>query len=178
MRGPLVLVATVALGGIVWLGMSRARTPAPDQPAAPEAAAPAPAATLAAVDPSLPPVRVFKSPTCGCCTDWVAHLRENGFAVEVVDTDDLATVKAALGIPAPMGSCHTAEIGDYVVEGHVPAGDIKTLLADAPDGVRGLAVPGMPVGSPGMEVPGQAADPYDVVALGDDGSTSVFRSYR
>lgn len=178
MRGPLVLVATVALGGVAWLGLSRARTPAPSPPAAPEAAAQAPVATVASVDPSLPPMRVFKSPTCGCCTDWVAHLRENGFAVEVVDTDDLMTIKTALGIPPRMGSCHTAEIGDYVVEGHVPAGDIKALLADAPDGVRGLVVPGMPVGSPGMEVPGQPADPYDVVALGDDGSTSVFRSYR
>lgn len=175
MRGPLVLVGTVLLGGIAWLGFSRSSAPEAD---AVVATAPAGGAVTASVDPTLPAVKVFKSPTCGCCTDWVTHLREAGFAVEVVDTDELGAIKTALGIPPQMGSCHTAEIGDYVVEGHVPADDIKSLLAEAPEGVRGLAVPGMPVGSPGMEVPGRAADPYDVVALEDGGSTSVYRSYR
>lgn len=174
MRGPLVLVATALAGGVAYFTFApSASTPGAAEPAA-VASAPTPAV---AVDPSLPVVRVFKSPTCGCCGDWVTHMQAHGFAVEVVDTDDLMTIKAALGVPAQLGSCHTAEIGDYVVEGHVPAPDIKTLLAEAPE-ARGLAVPGMPVGSPGMEIPGQPAQPYDVVAFGSDGSTSVYRAYR
>lgn len=176
MRGPLVLLGTVLLGGIVWLGLSRTAEPTAETAPAPVIATTA--AADVAVDPSLPAVKVYKSPTCGCCGDWITHLREAGFAVEVVDTNELLAIKTALGIPAELGSCHTAEIGDYLVEGHVPAADIKSLLAEAPGGVRALAVPGMPVGSPGMEVPGRAADPYDVVALGDDGSTSVYRAYR
>ena len=174
MRGPIVLVATALLGGAAFLGFSRYS--ASDAPEAAASVAPG-AAMTAAVDPSLPAVKVYKSPTCGCCGDWITHLQENGFAVEVVDTNDMATVKAALGVPPEMGSCHTAEIGDYLVEGHVPADDIKSFLAEAPD-ARGIAVPGMPVGSPGMEVDGRAADPYDVIAFGTDGNTSVYRSHR
>ncbi len=172
MRGPQMLVATVLAGGAIFLGVSRF---AGSSDAPSNATASAPAAT-AVVDASLPPVRVFKSPLCGCCTDWIAHMRAEGFQVEVVDTDDLATVKAALGVPAALGSCHTAEIGDYIVEGHVPAADIKTFLAEASD-ARGLAVPGMPVGSPGMEVAGRPADPYDVIEFGAAGA-QVYRSYR
>jgi hypothetical protein len=176
MRGPLVLVATALLGVAAFLGFSRYS--ASDAPSTAASAAVAPGAAMtAAVDPSLPAVKVYKSPACGCCGDWITHLQENGFAVEVIDTNDMATVKAALGVPPEMGSCHTAEIGDYLVEGHVPADDIKSFLAEAPD-ARGIAVPGMPVGSPGMEVDGRAADPYDVVAFGADGTTSVYRSHR
>jgi hypothetical protein len=177
MRGPLILVTTALLGGAAVLGFYRYSGNEVSDASQPEAAAATASAMAAAVDPSLPAVKVYKSPSCGCCTDWIAHLRENGFAVEVVDTNDMATVKAALGVPAEMGSCHTAEIGDYLVEGHVPASDIKSFLAEGPD-ARGLAVPGMPVGSPGMEVAGQAADPYDVVAFGADGATAVYRSHR
>ena len=183
MRGPLVLVATALLGGAAFLGFSRysatdrAETVGPASVGSVSAASQSATAMAAAVDPSLPAVKVYKSPTCGCCTDWIAHMRENGFAVEVVDTNDMATVKAALGVPTEMGSCHTAEIGDYLVEGHVPASDIKSFLAEAPD-ARGLAVPGMPVGSPGMEVAGQPADPYDVVAFGAAGGPTVYRSHR
>lgn len=176
MRGPLVLLGTVLLGSVAWLGLSRTADPTPETAPAPVAVTTA--AAEVAVDPSLPAVKVYKSPACGCCGDWITHLQEAGFAVEVVDTDELLAIKTALGIPAELGSCHTAEVGDYLVEGHVPAADIKTLLADAPEGIRVLAVPGMPVGSPGMEVPGRAADPYDVVAVDGDGTTSVYRSYR
>ena len=123
------------------------------------------------VDPSLPAVTVYKSPTCGCCASWVDHLRENGFTVDVQDVDDLQTVKAEHGIPAALQSCHTAIVDGYVVEGHVPAGDVKRLLVERPD-AAGLAVPGMPVGSPGMEQ-GDTVQPYDVLLLGD-GQTSVF----
>jgi len=114
-------------------------------------------------------VRVYKSPTCGCCSAWSEHLKENGFEVELVDTNDMPTVKVALGVPYELGSCHTAEVGDYLVEGHVPADDIKALLSEAPSGVRGLAVPNMPIGSPGMETPGMAPESYDVIAFDEQG---------
>ncbi len=183
MRGPLALVATVLIGGLLAFGLMRytSATPSAERTVTAAGVASTPAALAASsattVDPDLPRMKVYKSPSCGCCGDWIDHLREHGFDVEVVDTNDMATVKVALGVPPEMGSCHTAEIGDLVVEGHVPADDIKAFLAD-PGEARGLAVPGMPVGSPGMEVEGMAADPYDVVAFSADGSTSVFRSYR
>ena len=120
--------------------------------------------------------RVHKTPWCGCCDDWVTHLEDAGFEVTVVEHEDLTPIKDFLGVPRPLGSCHTAEIGGYAIEGHVPAADIRRLLQERPEGVRGLSVPGMPVGSPGMEV-GDLRDPYDVVAFGDAG-TSVFTEYR
>lgn len=185
MRGPLVLIAVVVLvGGAALLVQGRgAQTPAPAGPVdeVPLAeAVPATTtvdATASAAADEFPVVKVFKSPTCGCCTKWAEHLQAEGFTVELVDTDDLVTVKAALGVPREMGSCHTAQVGDYVVEGHVPADDIKSLLSEAPEGTLGLAVPGMPVGSPGMEVPGQPADRYDVVAFDGDGGRRVYRSH-
>ena len=122
-------------------------------------------------------VRVYKSPTCGCCADWVDHLREAGFRVEVSDREDVTRAKVELGVPPSLGSCHTAVVDGYVVEGHVPAEDIRRLLAERPD-VVGLAVPGMPAGSPGMELPGGRTDPYDVVAFDPAGATSVFSSHR
>lgn len=114
---------------------------------------------------------VYRSPTCGCCIRWVDHLREAGFRVRVEDRRDLAPVKAELGVPADLASCHTARIGGYVIEGHVPAEDVRRLLAERPD-VKGLAVPGMPVGSPGME--GPDPEPYDVVAFDGEGGREVF----
>ena len=116
---------------------------------------------------------VYKTPTCGCCALWVEHLEANGFTVEVVDMPDLSPVKAQYGIPNELQSCHTGVIGDYVVEGHVPAEDVRRLLEERPD-AGGLAVPGMPIGSPGMEVPDGRVDSYAVFLVGDDGGTSVF----
>ena len=101
----------------------------------------------------------------------------NGFAVQIRDTDDLTSIKAAQGVPSDLQSCHTAIVDGYIVEGHVPAADIKRLLSERPQ-IKGLAVPGMPVGSPGMELQGAAADPYDVIAFEQNGKTSVFASYR
>lgn len=101
----------------------------------------------------------------------------NGFAVQIRDTDDLTSIKAAQGVPSELQSCHTAIVDGYIVEGHVPAADIKRLLNERPP-IRGLAVPGMPVGSPGMELQGAAADPYDVIAFEESGKTSVFASYQ
>lgn len=127
----------------------------------------------AAVTAALPPVVVHKSPTCGCCTLWVDHLREAGFSVEVRDTDDLEPLKQRLGIPFGKGSCHTAQVAGYYVEGHVPAIDIKRLLSERPE-ARGLVLPGMPLGSPGMEVPDGTRQRYTVELVGDDGTVSPF----
>ena len=122
-----------------------------------------------------PSIEVWKSPSCGCCAEWVKHLQANGFAVKVNDTGNSAA-RARLGMPAKLGSCHTALVGGYALEGHVPAADIQRLLAQKPNAL-GVAVPGMPVGSPGMEI-GNDRDPYDVLLVARDGSTTVFNTYR
>ncbi len=130
------------------------------------------------VDKPVYSVKVWKSPTCGCCKDWIAHLESNGFSVTSHD-DGNSGAREKLGMPVRYGSCHTAEIEGYVVEGHVPAEDIRRLLDERPDAL-GLAVPAMPRGSPGMDGPeyGGVRDPYDVLLVGTDGQASVFRSYR
>lgn len=127
---------------------------------------------------STPEVEVWKSPTCGCCKLWVEHLERNGFSVKTHDVGNSA-VRAKAGIPIKYGACHTARIGQYMVEGHVPAADIKKLLADAPDAI-GIAVPGMPIGSPGMDGPayGNRVDPYDTLLIKANGSAEVFVSHR
>ena len=123
---------------------------------------------------SLPPLTVYKSATCGCCRAWVDHMRGAGFTVRTVDTEDLGRVKGELGVPGALQSCHTAVVGAYLVEGHVPAADVKQLLAQKP-AVRGLAVPGMPIGSPGMEQGDpRDYDRYEVMAFTAQGRTSVF----
>jgi hypothetical protein len=124
-------------------------------------------------EPSLPGVTVHKSATCGCCQLWVDRLRDAGFQVEVRNEDNLNGVKQRVGIPYGMGSCHTAQVGGYFVEGHVPMDDIKRLLRERPD-AKGLTVPGMPAGSPGMEVPSGQVQLYDVILVGRDGTTAVF----
>jgi len=116
-------------------------------------------------------ITVYKSPTCGCCAKWVDHLKSNGFEVEAVDTKDMYSVKKKAGIPYSLGSCHTARVDGYVIEGHVPASDIKRLLEERPD-VVGLTVPGMPMGSPGME--GPRKDHYKVMTFDKSGNTTVF----
>ena len=119
---------------------------------------------------------MHKNQGCECCTRWGSHMMEGDFAVEEVPTPVLMQVKQQNGISREMASCHTAMIGDYVVEGHVPRADVERLLKEKPDAI-GLAVPGMPTGSPGMEMPGQMPDSYDVLLLKKDGTTSVFSSY-
>ena len=119
---------------------------------------------------------VHKTPTCGCCGDWVEHMEQAGFDVTVYEVNDLSPIKEAVGLPFGLGSCHTAEIGGYFVEGHVPAADVKRLLAERPE-ARGLTVPGMPLGSPGMEVPSGRQDAYDVLLVHPDGSTNVYASH-
>jgi hypothetical protein len=124
----------------------------------------------------LPKVVVTKDPTCDCCEGWVGHLRQAGFPVEVVETPEINRVKVRLGVPSALASCHTGEVAGYVIEGHVPAGAIKRLLAERPQ-AKGLAVPGMPVGSPGMEVEGAEAPSYEVILFGPGGQRT-FARYR
>ena len=126
--------------------------------------------------PALASVLVHKSPTCGCCELWVEHLRKAGFQVQVRNEENLNPIKERLGVPYGKGSCHTAEVGGYIVEGHVPAEDIKRLLAEKPD-ARGLVLPGMPLGSPGMEVPDGTGMPYTVELVKRDGSTVAYAKH-
>jgi hypothetical protein len=122
----------------------------------------------------LPRIVVSKDPTCGCCTGWVDHLRKAGFAADVIETSEINRVKVRLGVPQDLASCHTAEIGGYVIEGHVPADAIKRLLAEKP-AAKGLAVAGMPMGSPGMEIEGMAPETYEVVLFGPSGQKTFAR---
>ena len=126
---------------------------------------------------SLSKMTVTRDPTCSCCGGWVAHVKAAGFPVEVVEASDLAPLKAKLGVPKALIACHTAQIDGYAIEGHVPAGAIKRLFAERPQAAAGLAVAGMPVGSPGMEVPGTALETYEVILFGP-GLQRVFARYR
>lgn len=119
------------------------------------------------------PITVYKSPTCGCCAKWVDHLRANGYTPTVHDQDDMDKIKDDMGVPKAVRSCHTALLGPYMIEGHVPASDLDGLMAKRPK-IAGLAVPGMPGGTPGMAEPGAPADPYDVVSFTKDGKTALF----
>lgn len=122
-------------------------------------------------------IEVWKAPTCGCCKDWIRHLEANGFNVKVHDSGNTAA-RARFGLPMRLGSCHTAQVEGYAIEGHVPAREIRRLLAERPN-VIGLAVPGMPIGSPGMDGPAYGArkDAYDVLLVRKDGSTTSYQSY-
>ena len=119
-------------------------------------------------------VRVYKSPTCTCCTAWVDHMRQSGFRVLAIDTTDLDAIKRRYRVAAEHAACHTATVGGYVVEGHVPAEDVRRLLAERPS-VTGLAVPGMPVGSPGME--GTYKEAYEVLAFTHGSTSTVFAKH-
>ncbi|MFB6229882.1 MAG: DUF411 domain-containing protein [Salinibacter sp.] len=143
------LLALAGLGGYFWLGPSSSASEST--------------------------VTVYKSPTCNCCSEWVTHMREQGFSVEVESRVNVQPVKKQVGVPSPLAACHTAVVDGYVVEGHVPAQDVKRLLRETPE-VRGLSVPGMPVGSPGMERGGRR-EPYEVLAFTAAGDTSVFAQY-
>ncbi|MGB6054287.1 MAG: DUF411 domain-containing protein [Burkholderiaceae bacterium] len=126
------------------------------------------------VHAAAPLVEVYKSASCGCCTDWVRHLQNNGFTVKAQDVDNPSDYREKFRMPQELGSCHTARVSGYTLEGHVPAREIRRLLAERPRAV-GLAVPAMPMGSPGME--GHRSDPYDVLLVGADGRYTVYRHY-
>lgn len=121
-------------------------------------------------------VTVFKDPACGCCSAWIDYLAESGFLVETKDVQHLAAVKAQHQVPPDLQSCHTAILDGYIIEGHVPVAEMEWLLGEQPD-ISGIAVPGMPIGSPGMVVQGVAPQPFDVIAWSKDGQTQVFASH-
>lgn len=133
-------------------------------------------AAVAAEASSKPSMTVYKSPTCGCCGDWIDHMRAAGYTVEAKDTEAMDMVKSLMGVPDEMASCHTATIDGYVLEGHVPADAVDRLLAERPK-ATGLAVPGMPMGSPGMEVPDGATEPYAAMLFDRDGSAKTYMEY-
>lgn len=116
-------------------------------------------------------VVMYKDPNCGCCGKWAEHMREHGFKVKEVSTSQMGVIKREAGVPQALGSCHTAKVGGYVVEGHVPAADVKRMLTDKPT-VSGISAPGMPLGSPGMEIDGRQ-EPYEVILFTTSGR-SVF----
>ena len=130
------------------------------------------AQTPAGPKPATGVLTVYKTPTCGCCKGWIEHMKAAGFQVRAVDMEDITEVKQASGVPMKLRTCHTAIIDGYVVEGHVPADLVKKMLAEKPK-VTGIAVPGMPVGSPGMEQ-GNQKDPYEVLLFDKSGKTSVY----
>jgi hypothetical protein len=160
MHTPRLLLAGFALVALAFTTTAARGTP--PQQARPHAAA-------------RPVITVYKSPTCGCCKQWVEHVRAAGFDARVVDLDDAAldARKAALGVAPALQSCHTAVVDGYVIEGHVPAADIQRLLRERP-AIVGLAAPGMPRGSPGMEMPNGARDAYTVVAFARNAAPTVF----
>lgn len=167
------LAAAVALAlalAVSACGGSRGEASQP--PAAAPAASSTPAATPTAAAADSPTVVVYKSPTCGCCTKWVEHMRQNGFRVEAHDTAGVDAIKDQAKVPATARSCHTGLVGGYAIEGHVPAEVVRRLLREHPSDIAGLAVPGMVTGSPGMEGPYPAH--YDVIAFTKDGRTSVY----
>ncbi|MBM3554832.1 MAG: DUF411 domain-containing protein [Alphaproteobacteria bacterium] len=132
-------------------------------------------ASAIAQAPQLPPITVYLQPDCGCCHGWIKHLRANGFTVRAEAFPDLTPIKRRFGIPGDLESCHTGLMAGYLIEGHVPAAEIRQLLRTMPV-AKGLAVPGMPIGSPGME-DGNKREPYDVVLFHTDGKREVFARY-
>ena len=162
----IALAAALALGACA---KEETRTPLAETAAQVAATAPAPAQVASAS--SADTVKVYKDPNCGCCSKWADHMRANGFTVETVDLPDLTMVKQRYAIGESLQSCHTAVIGDYAFEGHVPADVIRKFLDEKPS-VAGLAVPGMPMGSPGME--GAGKDRYDVLTFDRAGRTTVY----
>ena len=151
------------LGVLVMLGACSAST--------------SPAAEPTASVTAKPTMIVHKSPTCDCCRRWVEHARTAGFPVEIENAHDLSAVKTRLGVPPPMASCHTVEVDGYVIEGHVPIEDVVRLLAERP-AARGLALPGMPLGSPGMETPQGRKDPFATLLVLRGGATRVFSRHN
>ncbi len=123
--------------------------------------------------PGTTAITVYKSPTCGCCAKWVEHMKTNGYTATVIDVEDIEVPMKTYGVPPAAASCHTAIVNGYVVEGHVPADVVGRMLREKP-AIKGIAAPGMPTGSPGMEVPGYKADPYNVVSFDKLGKTALY----
>ena len=169
------------LNRLTWVALAMGGLVGCTQPALPAQSAVAPAAQVIQATPdatpvALPRMAVHKTPSCGCCSVWIEHMKDAGFEVDVHDMVDVGPVKERLGVPYTKGSCHTAEVGGYLIEGHIPAADIKRLLEERPD-ARGLVLPAMPLGSPGMEVPEGQQQPYTVELVRRDGTTEPFAQH-
>lgn len=160
MKAAVLALATVLGTGALCAGLAAQAAKSPARPAA--------------AKPVM--MAVYKTPTCGCCAKWVEHMKQNGFTVHVTDMNDLSSVKTRHGVPAKAQSCHTAVVNGYVVEGHVPAADVKRMLKERP-AIAGLALPGMPSGSPGMEQPGIQSPGYEVLSFNKAGATRVFSKH-
>lgn len=176
-----VSIATISVAGILYATL----TPQENVASIPTPTAPnsAPTAVLASVwDRDIQPytgtseVTVYRSPSCGCCGEWVEHIERHGFRVKDIQTDDMEAIKAEQGLPTDLASCHTAIIDGYVLEGHIPARDIIALLNEKPD-IAGIAVPGMPLGSPGMEA-GDRKQDFAVLSFDDAGEIEVFQEHQ
>ena len=162
-----LLAGAGALGGLLLAGCSRAAEEAPGE---------AESGSGSAAASARPVMVVHKDPNCGCCQAWADLAAQAGYPVRIVDEADMAAVKTRLGVPEELASCHTTQVSGLVVEGHVPLQVVERMLRDPPQGLRGIAVPGMPAGSPGMEVPDGTRQPYQVIAFFGDGRTSVVHS--
>jgi hypothetical protein len=172
-----LLLLVVAVVGALWMSSRDVPSSMAEVGLDVRAAASDPAREAIPLDhPDPIPMTVYMSPQCGCCGLWVDHVKEHGFEPEVRYQDDMAEVKRTFRVPWELSSCHTAIVNGYVIEGHVPGGDIRRLLAEAP-GAHGLTVPGMPAGSPGMEMPDGRVDEYEVLTMGASGGTEVFARY-
>lgn len=167
-----VIGGAAALGSLTLIGCGRPATQGSAQRQGSEKEAresPPPAPQLAAM-------QVYRDPACGCCEEWAEIARQAGYRVSITDHPEMAAIKRQYGVPDELLSCHTTVVGDYAVEGHVPLEDVKRLLAERPSGIRGIAVAGMPRGSPGMEVPDGSKDPFQVMAFDSAGRISPFRA--
>lgn len=158
-------------GALVWGGLLAAGCSPSDKKATsdPDQSGMRPTASAEAAA-----MTVYRDPSCGCCEVWAERAREAGYQVALIDDPNMPAVKQRTGVPETLSSCHTAIVGGYVIEGHVPLANVKRLLAERSAGIRGIAVPGMPRGSPGMEMPDGAKDPFKVMAFDAAGKTSVF----
>ncbi len=123
-------------------------------------------------------ITVYRDPNCGCCSLWAERARKAGYDVRMADRPDMASIKQSHGVPTELASCHTSLVGGYVIEGHVPVEDVERLLRERPTNIKGIAVAGMPTGSPGMESPDGTKEPFEVVAFGADGRTRIYRSVK
>ena len=171
---PILPAGRASLALLLALTACQPEAPAETSAAAPANVSPTTEAPVvaAALPADAPVLTVFKSPTCGCCTKWAEYMGREGFRVETVERTDMAAVRDSLGVPGDLSACHTATVGGYTVEGHVPAEHVRRLLTEAPR-ARGIAVPGMPMESPGMEQ-GGTPQPFDVLLVDDAGEATVF----
>ena len=163
-----VVVGLAGSGALLILGCS----PSGRDGSAGDTGSPVPAPAAAGAKE----MTVFRDPSCGCCESWARIARQAGYTVELRDDQDMPGVKRRLRVPEELASCHTTVLGGLVIEGHVPLEDVARLLRERPPGIKGIAVPGMPLGSPGMEVPDGTKQPFQVIAFAGDGTTSVFRA--